>query len=238
MSCFVGPEPVTSGLVLHLDAANQRSYPGSGTAWNNLSDNGNNCTLTNGPTYSSSNKGNIAFNGTNQYATIPDVTGVTDFDFTDNYTVDFWVYLNSTQNDTSNSDNDVIEKWSGGTAYPYTFRYIRATNAMQVQVYSIANTVSLSIIITANTWWHICGVFNFSSALLTVYGNGGQLKATNSLSSITGSISNNSALNLMRRGSGGNYATGSLSALKIYNRALTALEVSQNFEAIRGRYNI
>ena len=63
-----GPNVVNSGLVLYLDAANNKSYPGSGTAWTDLSNSGNNITLTNGPTFSSTNNGNISFDGVNDYA--------------------------------------------------------------------------------------------------------------------------------------------------------------------------
>ena len=56
---------VRSGLVLHLDAARPASYPGSGTTWTDLSGQGNNGTLTNGPTYSSANGGSIVLDGTN-----------------------------------------------------------------------------------------------------------------------------------------------------------------------------
>lgn len=48
---FTGPHLVTDGLVLALDAANPLSYPGSGTTWRDLSGNGNNGTLVNGPTF-------------------------------------------------------------------------------------------------------------------------------------------------------------------------------------------
>jgi hypothetical protein len=61
---------VTNGLVLALDAANTKSYPGSGTTWTDLSGNNNTGTLTNTPTYSSANSGSIVFNGTNNNATV------------------------------------------------------------------------------------------------------------------------------------------------------------------------
>jgi len=64
---YTGPNIVTSGLVLQLDAANTKSYPGSGTTWTDLSGNGNNGTLTNSPTFSSANGGIFTFNGTNQF---------------------------------------------------------------------------------------------------------------------------------------------------------------------------
>ena len=65
---YYGPKIVTSGLVLCLDAANKRSYPGTGTTWTDLSGNSNNGTLTNGPTFSAGNQGSIVFDGTNDYA--------------------------------------------------------------------------------------------------------------------------------------------------------------------------
>ena len=62
-----GPSIITQGLVLALDAADRNSYPGTGTAWTDLSGNGNNGTLTNGPTYNSANGGSIVFDGSNDY---------------------------------------------------------------------------------------------------------------------------------------------------------------------------
>ena len=67
MGVYAGPEINESGLVLCLDAGNTKSYPGSGTAWTDLSGRGNTGTLVNGPTYSSVNGGSLSFNGSNQY---------------------------------------------------------------------------------------------------------------------------------------------------------------------------
>ena len=231
------PRIVTDGLVLCLDAGNTKSYPGSGTTWYDLSGNGNNGTLVNGVGYDSGNGGSLSFDGTNDYSTIPDVDGVTDFTNSNNYTVDFWIYLNSTQNNTGNSDNDVVEKWSGTGGYPYTFRYIRSNETMSVQVYNGSSSNSTSIQISSNNWWNICGVFDWNNSILTFYGNGGSVSSTTTLN-LTGTITNTSALNLMRRGNNINYATGKLSNFKIYNRALTAQEIQQNFNALRGRFSI
>jgi len=67
---YYGPKIVTSGLVLCLDAANKRSYPGTGTTWTDLSGNSNNGTLINGPTFNAGNQGGIVFDGTNDYISI------------------------------------------------------------------------------------------------------------------------------------------------------------------------
>jgi hypothetical protein len=67
MAFNYSPRIVTDGLVLYLDAANPRSYPGSGTTWSDLSRGGNNGVLTNGPTFNSANNGSIVFDGTNDF---------------------------------------------------------------------------------------------------------------------------------------------------------------------------
>jgi hypothetical protein len=67
MGIAYNPRTITDGLVLCLDAANSKSYPGSGTTWTDLSGLGNTGTLTNGPTYSSANGGSLVFDGVNDY---------------------------------------------------------------------------------------------------------------------------------------------------------------------------
>jgi hypothetical protein len=65
MALSHSPSIITNGLVLCLDAANPKSYPGSGTTWNDLSGNGNNGTLRNSPSYSADNLGKIVFDAVN-----------------------------------------------------------------------------------------------------------------------------------------------------------------------------
>jgi hypothetical protein len=65
MSSSSGPDIITNGLVLSLDAANRFSYPGSGTTWTDRSGNGNNGTLVSSPTFSGGNGGSLGFNGSN-----------------------------------------------------------------------------------------------------------------------------------------------------------------------------
>ena len=65
MTTSYSPLIVTDGLVMYLDAANPKSYPGTGTTWTDISRNNNNGTLTNGPTFSSANLGSIVFDGSN-----------------------------------------------------------------------------------------------------------------------------------------------------------------------------
>jgi hypothetical protein len=85
-------EPVTAGLVLYYDVNNASSYPGSGTNLTDLSVSALNSTLTNGPTYSSSNGGTITFDGTNDYATRAN-NAIFDFG-TGDFAIETWVKIN------------------------------------------------------------------------------------------------------------------------------------------------
>ena len=88
---YGAPSIVTDGLSLYLDAANTRSYPGSGTAWYDLSGNVNHGTLVNGPTFDSGNAGSIVFDGTNKYVNFPNPLNKTQLDQI--WTVQSWINI-------------------------------------------------------------------------------------------------------------------------------------------------
>jgi hypothetical protein len=69
MATKYSPKVVNDGLVLYLDAANTKSYPGSGATWYDLSGNDNNGELIANPEYNTANNGNIILNGSTQYVT-------------------------------------------------------------------------------------------------------------------------------------------------------------------------
>jgi len=86
-----GPKIITDGLVLSLDAANTKSYPGTGTVWKDLSGNGNNGTLVNGPTFNSGNNGSIVFDGVNDYASTTPVSNLTIPQMEGDITYEYWI---------------------------------------------------------------------------------------------------------------------------------------------------
>ena len=90
MAFNYSPKIITDGLVLCLDAANTKSYPGSGTVWSDLSRGGNNGTLTNGPTFNSANGGSIVFDGVNDTAILPNRSDLSAG--TGNFTYSSWIY--------------------------------------------------------------------------------------------------------------------------------------------------
>ena len=219
MGINYNPRTVTDGLVLCLDAGNTKSYPGSGTTWTDLSGRGNNGTLVNGPTYSSTNNGSIVFDGTNDYVSIPNVAT------SKNCSICFWFKHISPSN-----WSDILTFQTGvdGTA-----SRVEKSGTSAVDYYWFnGGFVSNTIIFTHNgtNFDYISLVFDANNA--TCYKNG--LQTSQTVSSNFGSASTiylgTRLLN--------NYWNGNIAQVSIYNRALTATEVQQNFNALRGRYGI
>lgn len=226
MSIVYNPSIVTTGLVLCLDAANIKSYPGTGTTWSDLSTNNNNGTLVNGPTYSSLNLGGINFDGIDDY-----ISFVSNPVVTNQITVEVWVKLNSTT-----STNGWICGREGSYRFLYSsngFGWICATtnNAW----YTTGTAISISGT-PVNNFYQIVGVYNGSNNLLYV-----NSVLQNTGSAISGNILTNGTYNLMNDTSGDvniDWGKGIIYSHRIYNVALTAAQVQQNFNALRGRFGI
>ena len=222
MGIAYNPRTITDGLVLCLDAANPKSYPGSGTTWTNLSGSGNNGTLTNGPTYSSANGGSIVFDGVNDYVSISNASSLQ----VDNFTLEAWVYP------INNSESGHIIRKEGSYILSH---YWSAGSKMGVWVQRTGGWESTHADITVplNQWAHIVGTYDNSN--VRIYYNANQVASTSKSGAIrvtTNSVLVNGAVsNSLPQ----NYNS---SIVKIYNRALSAAEVSQNYNALRGRFGI
>lgn len=234
-------EPVitTTNRQLELDAADSSSYGGSGSTWTDLEGNAN-ATIT-GATHTAGNQdgggvGYFSFDGTNDSCNCADVSGVTDFTQSNDYTIEAWFYPNSTQNTTTNSDNDLIEKWEGTTGYPYVIRWIRPGSSITAAIYNGSSNQNVSITgFTTDAWNHVAAVFDHTNDTLTGYRNGQQINQ--SALTITGTIENSHDLWIARRGTSDtdtqNWWTGRISTIRTYNRALSASDVDRNFQAER-----
>ena len=147
MGVGYNPKIVTDGLVLCLDAANKRSYPGSGTTWIDKVG-GNDGTLTNGPTFGGGNGGVIEFDGTNQYAAIPHDNifnfGVGDFSVVTNI---YWKYSFST-------DKCIVEfRGSNPNSSSSWVWFINSQNKMQVWRPTLATQSSTTL--NVNNWYNL-----------------------------------------------------------------------------------
>jgi hypothetical protein len=241
MSTFYAPRIVTNGLVLCLDAGNPKSYPGTGTTWTDLSRNGYNGTLTGGPTYSNASRGSIVFNGTNQYS----VSGGLSGSFS-SFTVIVWFYPTSIKNYANVLDCNYAYNATTGNIGPRLefnalgelgWAYSNITNNNN----SLYGHVVVASGLAVNTWH--CAAITYVPNSSTTYYNGMPTGISRgSAGSPTGFIGTMNNLNVGRGFSlvvsSERYFAGSVSLIQIYNRALAATEVLQNFNATKGRYNL
>ena len=224
---------VQSGLVLNLDAGASTSYPGSGTTWTDLSGNGNTGTLTNGPTYSSANGGSIVFDGTNDYVTLGTPALMNGVQVP--LTICLWARANSFGG--YNTLWGVYSSVSGGQLYSLfrvdggTLRYFTSDSSGGFQ-YNGSLAPSTSV-------WNFYTVTvsgTLSSPSVTIYLNSSS--QTFSYSTLTSSPNLSLDFRIGSNSLGNELWNGNISNVMWYNRALTASEISQNFNALRGRFGI
>ncbi len=220
-----GGKIVTDGLVLCLDAASKRSYPGTGTAWSDLKG-GNNSVLTNGPAFDTDNLGSIVFDGTNDYANFS-VSGLTDV-----ATIEVYCKLGAAYAGDMFFGFYRYDVWCYGGAIGF--------NTALGDLYGISSSTASSIGVI-DTWRHY--VFEMRSGV--AYSNNkiyidGELQ---SLSQVrNGQSINNTHFNngdgriAMWLSSGYYYMPMNLSIFKIYNKALSPEEIKQNYNSTRGRF--
>lgn len=223
MAFNYSPKISTDGLVLYLDAANTKSYPGSGTVWSDLSRGGNNGTLTNGPTFNSTNGGSIVFDGVDDYV----IRDSTSFSLNANSgaTMGCWVKV-------SNGETQAIL---------LSHHQLNVNNGFRLQVYDgLLNYTlggvadySTSINISDNQWKYIVASSIGSTSL--VYING-VLRSTILISSMIG-VPNSYMIGKLGFANT-YYLSGSVSQTQIYNRALSATEVLQNYNATKSRFGL
>jgi len=209
---------VTDGLVLALDAANTVSYPGSGTTWTDLSGNGNNGTLANGVGYNSSNGGTLTFDGVNDYVLTP-----VNIDANPS-SVGAWFNASSTSGarGIALTDNG---GWDKGFEINGGFFSIHVGNGL----------ASTGVSAAANTWYY--GFLTYTASSMSFYVNGVNVWNAGAPAGTSGSTVEIGRANYPG-GAGSRFFQGNIAQVSIYNRALTAPEVSQNFNAQRGRFGL
>jgi hypothetical protein len=230
MAIFSGPEIVNDGLVLHLDAANLRSYPSSGTLWNDLSNLGNNGTLVNGVGFNNVNNGTMVFDGVNDYINCGVIPGI-DSSATE-FTIDIWLRPKV------KTAKCIIEN---GTGYTTNTFYMFQENAtyFTFEVYGAGgfDAVYANFEYQINTWYNLVGVWSAGNRV-NLYSNGVIANGTYIGSARPSVITGNTNIIIGSRTGGSFHFNGDIPQAKIYTRALTATEIKQNFEATRSRYGI
>jgi len=224
MSAQHGASIVTSGLTMMLDAANTKSYPGSGATCTDLSRNGNNGTLVNSPTYNTANSGYLAFNGTTQYATVTSNLSISEF------SIICWIYSAGNQG----TFTGICHNRNGANDYGIGCSYGGTTNQLGYSWAADAATYNwASGLIIPNGKWNMVAISSTTSSA-TLYLNLVSVTHAHTESSftLTGFQIANDTIGA------GRFFNGNISTAQFYNRALGSSEVQQNFNEHRGRYGI
>ena len=230
MGTSYNPRIVTDGLVLCLDAANKRSYPGSGSTWNDLSGRGNHFTLS-GPVFSENNASSYFEFGDNQgdyaYRSTTDVIGGIQY-----ITVDMWILITTLQNElvflsyaTSSFNNEFLLFKDHGNIRHF-FASSSVTTALSNSYYNTGNWINL--------------VFRRGSSTVNYSFNGIQrasMAGTDDIIDTGGTL----VFGQEQDSPGGGFAIGQdfpgyINSLKIYNRYLSNEEITQNYLATKGRF--
>jgi hypothetical protein len=214
---------VTTGLQLYLDAGNASSYPGSGTAWTDLSGNSRDGTLTNGPTYSATNGGSIVFDGTNDYVQCTGSLTVTAATFVT------WIKRNGSQ---GTYDGILFSRGTNTTGMNFF-----SSNQLGYHWNDSSATYNWSsgLTIPNLTWCMIAVSVTSTAATAYLCQTGGTTTATNTVNH-SSSVLNDIKLALDDAAS--RYFNGNIAIAQLYNIALSAGQVSQNFEADRARFGV
>jgi hypothetical protein len=221
MSFNYGNKIVTNGLVMYLDAANPNSYVSGSTTWRDISRGGNNGTLINGPTFNSANGGSIVFDGINDYVLFENI-GI----ISPSLTFSFWVYPISGQGFVTYGN-------SGGFPLLLIQMLNLTSTTADLRIYVINQYTLYTGCLDLNRWNNIT-ITRTNTTTGAVYKNGIFI---NTLAGTTGDDTSQTPLLEIGR-SFGSLGRSNISQVQIYNRALSATEVLQNYNAIKGRYGL
>ena len=221
MAVGYNPRIVTDGIVLALDAGNTKSYPGSGTTWTDLSGNNNTGTLTNGPTFDSANGGSIVFDGSNDEiictnnASVQITVG----------TISAWINANNG----NTSVHGIIAKQSAWGLFVWG-------NTLRTYDWGNAAIRDTGITVGNSTWNYVA--MSFTETIGTPSNNA--IIYLNGTAVLTTTIKHSNHSETVQVGEANNsqHFGGKIAQASVYNRVLTAAEVLQNYNALKGRYGI
>lgn len=240
---FTGAPVIDSNVILWVDAGQTSSYSGTGNTWTNLANASLNTTLVNSPTFNTS--GWLTFNGTTQYANTG-LPGATTFTTDSDFSIACWIKFTD-YNPAASSIGTLVGAFNyqgyglywNGTPTTYTIgSYMR-------YVGTVSNNVSSAV--TPGNWYYAVQSYSRSGNFHRLYLNGALSKSTTTISGAYNTNLNSVSIGIgygvgsngtPGGGTPGTPLNGSVSQVMIYNRALTAAEVLQNYNALAGRYGL
>ena len=229
MGTGYNPRIVTDGLVLCLDAANSRSYPGTGTTWTDLKG-GNNGTLANmdASNFDSANGGGLLFDGTDEYVHGGDTAG----SITNPCSIAIWFKATGAPSHNDGAGGALFAQSNNiqhgiFISMPWAYSRILFSTYLNNSIDSSTNSVS------QNDYHYITG--RQDGTVQQIFLNG-ELIASRSYTYAPAVV--NPAYQIGRWGYGNyeRYFNGYIYNLSLYNRALTPDEIRQNYLATKERY--
>lgn len=258
MGFYFSPKVVTDGLILYLDAANEKSITSGSTTWYDLKKFPSyDVNFYNDTKYVVGNKGSIRFDGTNDYANRTYTSGdLYDINLTGEITVDVWIKWD----DVLRGGESVIafgRPFGNNTAGQYQWQFIKLNNGAgqfrasfavsnTTQVYTL-NQITNDGFFTPNTpiqnnkWYNFLYTYNFSTGSIIGYVNGenagGTFTGVNP-PSLQIPVLSHQFLSIGAQSNPAGFFSmlGNMGVIKLYNKVLTPEEILQNYNALKSRY--
>ena len=216
----------TDGLSAYWDAAYKKSYPRSGTAWTDIVG-ANNGTLTNGPTFNSDGGGSIVFDGSNDHTTIANLNPT---DYKTAFTFSCWANFDDVSGDNASNAQILFGRHQGNERM-----YIGIAGANCKM--GIGNAFQLNVVhgMSAEQWYNIC--ITRSGTTNTYYVN--LVSKTTMTSSWSGTSTTTVNIGCMNEtGTPVQFTAGKIALVKLYTRALSIGEITQNYNAQKQRFGL
>ena len=242
MACHGGPNIIEDNLLLYLDAANTKSYTGTGATWTDMSG-ANNGTLIGSPTYSSNNGGYFDLDGT-EYIKLPIAD---DANFGSHWSFDMWVYLDRDSVDTQTYANYYSPQglftmsseadWNGGTSTNSGFAF-GWNQVWYKQNGGVTQTKMDWTGPSVRTWHHFGMTLNNGTG--TFFINGVSVTSAADFQDSFDGSSGQKAICITDTSVGSKRGRfeGYISNFKFYTKTLSAAEVKQNYNALKGRFGL
>ena len=222
---------VTDGLILCVDTGDKMSYPGAGTVWTDLTSNHATGVLENSPQFDANNAGSILFDGTNDRIDFSSYSSLFDFG-TDNFSIG--AFIKSTSSPLGQYRCIFFHHYNPG------FVLLTMIHSGVARFWLGGTVLNGNTNILDNEWKHVFVTRN--GATLTIYVKGAFDNSSTAFSGKSATVSSPMA-------SIGQYPDleetnnrypflGNIALVHIYNRALSAQEIRQNYKATKGRFGL
>ena len=235
------PSIITDGLELCFDAANTKSYPGSGTTWTDMGNKGIDGTLTNGPTFDSGNIGTISFDGSNDVVDLNStLSSVASHNLPASW--EAWVYFNTSNNNQTIIGNAFV---NGGVLLRTTGTSHSPANRIRwVYFQNGGNGTGVDSAVLTSGWYQFVATYNgsgLSHSNFGLYINGVAAAVTDPTFGSPSTIPQTQDFGiggLPDESAGSYYWAGKIAIVRVYSKLLSATEVLQNYNANKGRFGL